>query len=58
MKTLRIGVASMADIKVRTRTGARGELRLGPDEPKHTITTVVRSQVSLDARVAMGRKPV
>ena len=58
MNTLRIGVASMADIKARAMAVALGELKLGPDEPKHTITTVVRSQGSLDARVARGREPV
>lgn len=58
MNRLRTGVASMAEIKARAMAVARGELKLGPDEPKRTITTVVRSQVSLDARVARGRKPV
>src|SRR5271168_432329 len=34
MKTLRIGIASPADMKSRTLAVARGELSLGPDEPK------------------------
>ena len=34
MKTLRIGIASPADMKSRTLAVARGELTLGPDEPK------------------------
>src|ERR1700675_3995825 len=34
MKTLRIGIASPAEMKSRTLAVARGELTLGPDEPK------------------------
>jgi predicted transcriptional regulator len=40
MKTLRIGVASMADMKARTMAVARGELKLGPDEPKLWFTSI------------------
>ena len=40
MKTLRIGVASMADLKARTMAVARGELKLGPDEPKLWFTSI------------------
>jgi predicted transcriptional regulator len=34
MKTLRIGIASPAEMKSRTLAVARGELTPGPDEPK------------------------
>ncbi len=40
MKTLRIGIASMADMKSRTMAVARGELKLGPDEPKLWLTSI------------------
>ncbi len=34
MKTLRIGIASPAEMRSRTLAVARGELKPGPDEPK------------------------
>ncbi len=34
MKTLRIGIASAAEMRSRTLAVARGERKLGPDEPK------------------------
>ena len=34
MKTLRIGIASPAEMRSRTLAVARGERKLGPDEPK------------------------
>lgn len=34
MKILRIGIASPAEMKSRTLAVARGELTIGPDEPK------------------------
>ena len=40
MKTLRIGIASMADMKARTMAVARGEVTLGPDEPKLWFTSI------------------
>jgi predicted transcriptional regulator len=40
MKTLRIGVASLSDMKARTLAVARGELKLGPDEPKLWFTSI------------------
>ena len=40
MKTLRIGIASMADMKARTMAVARGELKPGPDEPKLWFTSI------------------
>jgi predicted transcriptional regulator len=40
MKTLRIGIASMTDMKARTMAIARGEATLGPDEPKLWFTSI------------------
>jgi len=40
MKTLRIGIASVADMKARTLAVARGEVTLGPDEPKLWFTSI------------------
>jgi len=40
MKTLRIGVASLSDMKARSLAVARGELKLGPDEPKLWFTSI------------------
>src|ERR1035438_8349445 len=40
MKTLRIGIASMADMKARTMAVARGELKVSPDEPKLWFTSI------------------
>jgi len=40
MKTLRIGIASMAGMKARTLAVARGELKVGPDEPKLWSTSI------------------
>ena len=50
MKKLRIGIASMADMKARTMAVARGERKLGSDEPKLWFTSIE----SL-ARVLSGR---
>ena len=33
MKTLRIGIAPLSEMRARTLAVARGELKLGPDEP-------------------------
>jgi len=40
MKTLRIGIASLADMKARTMAVARGELKIGPNEPKLWFTSI------------------
>jgi predicted transcriptional regulator len=40
MKTLRIGIASLADMKARTMAVARGELKLRADEPKLWFTSI------------------
>lgn len=40
MKTLRIGIASFSDMRERTLAVARGELKLGPDEPKLWFTSI------------------
>src|SRR5208337_3465287 len=40
MKSLRIGIASMEDMKARTIAVARGELKLGPNEPKLWFTSI------------------
>ena len=40
MKTLRIGIAPMADMKARTMAVARGEVTLGHDEPKLRFTSI------------------
>lgn len=40
MKTLRIGIASPAEMRSRTLAVARGELELGPDEPKLWFTSI------------------
>ena len=40
MKTLRIGIASMTDMKARMMAVARGELTVGPDEPKLWFTSI------------------
>jgi predicted transcriptional regulator len=40
MNTLRIGIAPLADMKARTQAVARGELKLGPDEPKLWFTSI------------------
>src|SRR6266568_3753987 len=40
MKTLRIGIASYADMKARTVAIARGELKPGADEPKLWFTSI------------------
>jgi predicted transcriptional regulator len=40
MKTLRIGIASLADMKARTLAVARGELKVGRDEPKLWFTSI------------------
>jgi predicted transcriptional regulator len=40
MKTLRIGIASMAEMKARTMAVARGKLKLEPDEPKLWFTSI------------------
>ena len=40
MKTLRIGIASYADMKARTLAIARGELKPGADEPKLWFTSI------------------
>ena len=40
MKTLRIGIASLSDMRARTLAVARGELKLGPDEPKLWFTSI------------------
>ena len=40
MKTLRIGIAPLADMKARTLAVARGELKVGRDEPKLWFTSI------------------
>src|SRR5258708_21426128 len=40
MKTLRIGIASLSDMRARALAVARGELKLGPDEPKLWFTSI------------------
>src|SRR5208283_2870226 len=40
MKTLRIGIASYADMKARTLAVARGELKPGAEEPKLWFTSI------------------
>ncbi len=40
MKTLRVGIASPAQMSSRTLAGARGALKLGPDEPKLWFTSI------------------
>jgi predicted transcriptional regulator len=40
MKTLRIGVAPLSEMKARTLAVARGELKLGPDEPELWFTSI------------------
>ena len=40
MKTLRIGIASLADMKACTMAVARGELKLRADEPKLWFTSI------------------
>ncbi len=39
MTTLKVGVASYEDMKTRTMAIARGELQVGPDEPKVWFTS-------------------
>jgi predicted transcriptional regulator len=40
-KTLRVGIASYEDMKARTLAVARGELSIGPDEPKVWFTSTL-----------------
>jgi predicted transcriptional regulator len=40
MKILRIGIASIADMKARTLAVARGELKVGRNEPKLWFTSI------------------
>ena len=40
MKTLNIGIASLAEMRARTLAVARGELQLGADEPKLWFTSM------------------
>jgi predicted transcriptional regulator len=40
MKTLRIGIASLAEMTARTLAVARGELKIGRDEPKLWFTSI------------------
>ena len=40
MKTLRIGIASPAEMRSRTLAVVRGDLTLGPDEPKLWFTSI------------------
>jgi predicted transcriptional regulator len=39
MKTLRVGIATYAEMKARTLAIARGKHKLGPDEPKVWFTS-------------------
>jgi predicted transcriptional regulator len=39
MTTLKVGIASYEDMKARTLAVARGEQRIGPDEPKVWFTS-------------------
>ena len=40
MKTLRIGIAPLSEMRARTLAVARGELKLGRDEPKLWFTSI------------------
>ena len=40
MKTLRIGIASLSDMRARTMAVARGDLQPGPDEPQLWFTSI------------------